>query len=158
MAWTDQIKSNQRSIMNSLGMKMASPGVFWEWRRTMAGVTGSQGFSTSQVLGKFFLRHFQMLATTWKTPTFSSFLVFTIRWALPSKLFWNLATSSHSHPQSLIQVSLSPTWVTVHTIWLASFLLPFWCRPEQVSLFGIIWWLSISLSEVEVASVVSNCL
>lgn len=100
-------------MMNSLGVKMASPGVLWEWHRTLAGVTGSQGFSNSHLPSseRFFPR-----GIPWKNNLLSpSSGVSTMHWVLPSKLFWNLITSSHFHLQSLIQVS-SPNWGIVYSL------------------------------------------
>ena len=131
----------ERSITNCLGVRMASPGVFWEWRRTMAGVNGSPGFTNSHLPSseRFFPGG---IFKCWPQSLKNNLLSPSSR--VSTKLFWNLTASSHFHLQSLIQVSLSPTWVTVYNL-IDIFPSALMSKPEHVSLFGIIWWLSISL-------------
>ena len=103
----------ERSIMNCLGVRMASPSVFWEWRRTMAGVNGSPGFANSHLPSseRFFPGG---IFKCWPQSLKNNLLSPSSR--VSTKLFWNLTASSYFHLQSLIQVSLSPTWVTVYNL------------------------------------------
>lgn len=117
--------------MNSLGVKMASPGVLWEWHRTLAGVTGSQGFSNSHLPSseRFFPR-----GIPWKNDLLSpSSGVSTMPWALPSKLFWNLITSSTSTFSLWSKSHYLPTEV-LYTVWLTSFFLPLMSTEARAGL------------------------
>lgn len=119
----------ERSIMNCLGVRMASPGVFWEWRRTMAGVNGSPGFANSHLPSseRFFPGG---IFKCWPQSLKNNLLSPSSR--VSTKLFWNLTASSYFHLQSLIQVSLSPTWVTVYN--LIDILPSALCRSQSRSL------------------------
>ena len=130
--------------MNSLGVKMASPGVLWEWHRTLAGVTGSQGFSNSHLPSseRFFPRGILLEKTIYFLHLRGFLQCLGLYLQNCSEISSLLPLPPSVSDPSL---TISQLKYCIQSDWHPSFC-P-WCplKPEQVSLLGTIWWLSISL-------------